>query len=206
MIKTKNHKKNLNNLKTKHNNNLNNNRGSSLVLLIIIISVIIFLGVSLMSITLINYQIKKTNSEIKQSFYMSEKGLNEAYSKAYDLMIYAANDSVVKAEEYLLVNPLDEAGAISLYSNNFKSLVTSQIKGKIISSSNPAITITNVSTLYFTGDVMTVSIQSKYTSAKNIEKTTGVNLVIEIPDYYEAIAGTIDYSVYLKFDKFKIIS
>lgn len=185
--------------------NLNNN-GSVLILLLIIIAVIIFLGVSLMSLTLINYQIKKTNSDIKQSFYMSENGLNESYVNANDLMINAVNDSIEKSENYLLLNPLDELGALNIYKDNFKSYILSRVSNNINDNSNPIIIITNVPLLYFIGDILTVSIQSKYTSSNNIVKTTKIDLKIAIPNYSEAITGTLDYSKYLKFDNYNIVN
>jgi predicted PurR-regulated permease PerM len=184
--------------------NLNNN-GSVLILLLIIIAVIIFLGVSLMSLTLINYQIKKTNSDIKQSFYMSENGLNESYVNAHELMINAVNDSIEKAENYLLLNPVDELGALNIYKDNFKSYILSRISSSINDNSNPIIIIINAASLYFIGDNLTVSVQSKYISPNNIEKATKVDLKIIIPNYNEAISKTVDYSKYLKFDNYNIV-
>ncbi|MDF2677830.1 MAG: hypothetical protein K0Q97_2161, partial [Bacillota bacterium] len=184
--------------------NLNNN-GSVLILLLIIIAVIIFLGVSLMSLTLINYQIKKTNSDIKQSFYMSENGLNESYVNAHELMINAVNDSIEKAENYLLLNPVDELGALNIYKYNFKSYILSRISSSINDNSNPIIIIINAASLYFIGDNLTVSVQSKYISPNNIEKATKVDLKIIIPNYNEAISKTVDYSKYLKFDNYNIV-
>ncbi len=182
------------------------NNGSVLVLLVIIISVIMVLGVSLMSTTLLNYQIKKSNVEIKQSFYMSETGLNKAYAEMLLLIKEAADDSISKAEEYLFLNPDDVISAADLYKNNFKLYILSRISTRINDNSNPEIIIINVASLYFIGDSLTVSVQSKYISSNNIEKTTKVDLKIMILNYSEAISETIDYSNYLKFDNYNIVN
>lgn len=101
---------------------INNYKGSTMVLLVVAIGVISLLGTSILGVTMMNFKIKKANTEIKQSFYISEAGLDLAYSNAYELVqksVEHANEDSQKftdeldAEllsrliEYSINNPID---------------------------------------------------------------------------------------------------
>lgn len=72
---------------------ISNNKGSTMVLLVVAIAVISLLGTSILGVTMMNYKIKKTNSDLKYSFYMSETGLDIAYAEAYAVILQAVEDA-----------------------------------------------------------------------------------------------------------------
>jgi len=135
-------------LKTIRTKDIYSNRGSTLILLVIVIAVIIALGTSLMSVSMMHYRIKKSNTEIKQSFYMSEKGINTSFSIAYNLVVEAIADSIDKAEEYLSVYPTNINEAANIFSNNYKIFILGQVESRINKNENPKIQITNVNSLF----------------------------------------------------------
>jgi len=79
----------------------NNKKGSTLVLLVMAIAVITILGTAVLGVTMMNLKIKKTNTAIKQSFYLSESGLDKAYDRAYDFVVDAINQSNIEAQSFL---------------------------------------------------------------------------------------------------------
>lgn len=78
-----------------------NNKGSTMILLVMAIAVISLLGTSILGVTMMNLKIKKTNTEIKQSFYLSESGLDKSYSKAYELVQEAVELSNDEAKSFI---------------------------------------------------------------------------------------------------------
>ncbi|WMJ76669.1 MULTISPECIES: hypothetical protein [unclassified Sedimentibacter] len=72
---------------------MKNNNGSTLVLLVMTVAVISLLGTSILGVTMMNYKIKKTNSDMKYSFYMSESGLDRAYAEAYSVVLEAVSEA-----------------------------------------------------------------------------------------------------------------
>ncbi|MGV8145073.1 MAG: pilus assembly PilX N-terminal domain-containing protein [Alkaliphilus sp.] len=58
---------------------IKSNKGSTLGLVLVTLMVLSMIGVSLMSIGLINYRIKMTEERIQASFYLAESGLDQAY-------------------------------------------------------------------------------------------------------------------------------
>jgi ribosomal protein L25 (general stress protein Ctc) len=83
------------------NKKISNNEGSALVLLVIAIAIISLLGTSVLGVTMLNLKVKKTNTEIKESFYLSESGLDKAYDATYKLVIDAINISNNNAQLFL---------------------------------------------------------------------------------------------------------
>jgi|GEM_PF-482520 len=79
----------------------NNKKGSTLVLLVMAIAVITILGTAVLGVTMMNLKIKKANTAIKQSFYLSESGLDKAYDRAYDIVVDAINQSNSEAQSFL---------------------------------------------------------------------------------------------------------
>ncbi len=180
--------------------NITRNHGSALVLLIITISITMMLGASLLVVTMMNYKISKANSEIKQASYMSETGLNSAYVDAYDLVNNAIIDSVEKVEEYTKIYPFNFTEAENLFANNYKLFITTQITNEINDNNNPYVQVINVDRLAFGIDKLTVCVQSKYYTDTNVLKKSSVDLIIQVPDYNDAVNNTIDISNVIKLE------
>ncbi len=78
-----------------------NNKGSTLVLLIMAIAVISLLGTSILGVTMMNLKIKKANTELKQTFYLSESGLDKAHAMAYELVQDAVKFGNEEAKNFI---------------------------------------------------------------------------------------------------------
>ena len=178
--------------------------GSTLVLLVIIIAVIIFIGISLLNITMSQYKIRKSNSEVKKALYMSETGLYEAYVRVYDLISEAMDDSESKADEYLLTTPEDISGASLLFKNNYKQYIINNVISTIYDNTNPYTDVTNKVNLTFVSDKLTVKISSKYISNLGIEKITTADIIISVPDYVDIKNGLIDITQLMQFTNFNM--
>jgi len=88
-------------------NKIIGNKGSTLVLLVVAIGVISLLGTSVLGVTMMNYKIKKANTEIKDAFYRSEAGLDETYSNTYAFVQDAVKDSNGDANNFIGAFRLD---------------------------------------------------------------------------------------------------
>ncbi|MGD9567344.1 MAG: hypothetical protein AB7V48_03310 [Sedimentibacter sp.] len=185
-------------------NELRNKHGSTLVLLVIIIASLILLGTLLLSITVSQYKIRKSNSDVKRAFYISENGLNEAYLRVLDLMCEAADESIIKADEYISAMPDDLIGASVLFKNNYKQCILNNIVNTIYDNSNPYTDVTNNVGLAFISGKLTVKISSKYITKSGIEKTTSVDIVISVPEYVETKNNLIDFTALLMFNNFSL--
>lgn len=189
-------------MKSKSSRKWCDKNGSTLILLVIIIAVVITLGTSLISVSMMHYRIKKSNTEIKKSFYMSETGINESFSNAYDLIVEAVSDSVEKAEEYLLIYPLNTNEAANIFSDNFKTYVVEEIKNRINMNANPKTEIVNLDALLFINNFIKVTIKSKYISEGGTESTIIADLIIFAPDYN--LIDSIDLSMLINVDNWII--
>jgi Tfp pilus assembly protein PilX len=76
---------------------MKNDRGSALVMMILVMMAVMILGTTVMSISLISYKMKKTNTTAQANLYLSESGLDEAVAitkKTSDMAIEAGNNAV----------------------------------------------------------------------------------------------------------------
>ncbi len=176
-----------------------NNKGSTLVLLVIVIAIVIVLGVSILNISMMQYELKRFNTESKKTFYMSETGLNVAFVDAYGLMEEATEVSLEKAEEYLFLFPLNEMEAENIFEESYKLYVTANLENRVYRGLNPIVEVTNGGTLVFIDDKLTANVMSKYNS-ENVEKTACVDLIILVPGYYDVKNNVFDLHDYLEFD------
>lgn len=58
---------------------LNNKKGSTLIMVLMSLSVLSILGTAILSASVMNFKMKKIDMKSKQSFYLAESGLEEAY-------------------------------------------------------------------------------------------------------------------------------
>lgn len=180
-----------------------NNKGSVLVLLIIVIAIVSALGVSLLNIVFVNYGIKRLNTESKQAFYLSEKGLNVSYVRACNLINEAISDSLDIANMHLLEFPLDEGGARNIFYLNYKQVICTTIKSSINANGNPSVEVRNSDGLNFTDNSLTILVRSSYIHNDSIEKLTWVDLIISVPGYDDVVDGVYDIKDYIKFANWK---
>lgn len=202
-----------------------NNNGSTMILLVMAIAIISLLGTSILGVTMMNLKIKKTNTEIKQSFYLSESGLDNSYANAYKLVLESVKQSNDDAKDFidefkpdnieflknnlpysLCMDSTTEIGedglshevysfkegeikiqAGKIFKDNFETNVKNNIVSRIKTAvgENPIVNITNEGSLIFNSNELVVAIDSMYKNDNNIQKTTAVNLVIEVPNYNE---------------------
>lgn len=108
-------------------------KGSTLIILLLTISVIVLIGSVVLSLAVVNFKMKKTNSSVKQNFYLAEAGLDESYIITKEFVDRAVNYALSKVEEY---NELDDQ--TSMYkSDNLYSMtdeITDERKNIIFSS------------------------------------------------------------------------
>ncbi|KAF5056755.1 hypothetical protein SDC9_49110 [bioreactor metagenome] len=175
-----------------------NNKGSTMVLLAIAMAVIMALGVSILNIAMMQYNIRNYSTDSKQSFYRAEDGLNEAFSNVYTLIEEAAQSAIDEAEEYLNLYPLDECGAESIFSAEFKNYVTFNFKNRAESNSNPTVKITEQNLLFF-GNNLRAHLTSIYRTEK-IEKHVEVDIVVLVPDYLDVKNNISETSDSIMFD------
>lgn len=181
-----------------------NENGSTLVLLVIVIAVIILMGASLLNITMSQYKIRQSNSEVKRAFYMSETGLNDAYLRVYDLICEASEHSVNKADEYLFNMPEDFNGASLLFKSSYKQYIISNAINIVHYSHNPYTDVVNNVGLAFISENLTLKINSKYILASGIEKISTATIVVSVPDYFEAKDGLVDFMQLVQFIGFNL--
>lgn len=184
------------------NKRLINNKGSSMVLVVIIITTITLLGFSLLNITLTQYKIRKSNSEIKMALYLSEDGLNYAYLKVYNLIKNVLADSIYKSEDFLLLYPDDYSGAVEMFYNNYKFQLINNVVSIVNSNINPSTEVLNSNKLVFKNNKLTINISSKYVSENGIEKVTAADIIVTIPDYYKVKANEIDLFELIEINNF----
>ncbi len=175
-----------------------NNKGSTLVLLIIVIALVMVLGASVLNIVVKQYEIKMFNSETKQSFYMCETGLNEAYVRSCVLINESIQIARQMAEDYLTFYPLNEIEAKNIFITNYKQNIRTNIKGRIDTGGNPSVEIINSSLLF--NNVLKVPLLSSYTNLGNNAKLMWVDLIISVPEFSDVVNGGYDVKDYINFD------
>lgn len=175
------------------------NKGSTMVLLVIVIALIIVLGASVLNIAVKQYAIKKFNIDSKQAFYISETGLNESYVKSCLLIDESIRKALQRAEDYLLLNPLDKIEAENIFITKYKIYLRTNIENRIEVVSNPSVEIWNDDTLAFIDDEVTVILKSSYLHENDVDKVTGVELVISVPDFNDVSDGSYDVRNYIQF-------
>lgn len=206
---------------------LNNNKGFTLILVLLVIAILSILGTTLIGMTIANYKMKLVNTKAKQSFYLSEAGLEESYAKVYNLI----NDSLVVAnssvEDFLddfsyeqeIQNELDGIDSLYIDENGqidedylqdkmnhvFKLEFESNIKGLIKD------TIENTDEYHkeydsievlesspkFKNEIMELTIKSTY-SVDDVKRKSQVDLVITTPDYNGSYYAEYDGSDSIK--------
>ncbi len=75
-------------------------KGSTLVILLLTISVVVLIGTMAMSLAVVNFKMKKTNSSVKQNFYLAEAGIEESYIIAREFVDEAVKYAISKVEEF----------------------------------------------------------------------------------------------------------
>lgn len=175
-----------------------NNKGSTLVLLVIVIALVMVLGASVLNIVVKQYEIKMFNSETKQSFYMAETGLNEAYVRSCVLINESIQIALQMAEDYLAVNPLNIIETENMFVTNYILNIKTNIKGRVVTAANPSVEIIN-SPLLFYNNVLKVPLLSSYANSGNNAKLMWVDLIISVPKFSDVLDGGYDVKDYIEF-------
>lgn len=72
-------------------------KGSTLIMVLMILTILTIVGTSLLSLSLMNFKMKKMDEDIKESFYWTETALDEAYAKTATIIQSAIQDSNAKS-------------------------------------------------------------------------------------------------------------
>ncbi len=78
-----------------------NHKGSTLIMVILVLSVLSMLGITLLSITAVNFKMKILNSKANRNFYFAESGLDEAYGLLGKLIEEGITEGNNKVKEFL---------------------------------------------------------------------------------------------------------
>ncbi|WP_326908284.1 hypothetical protein [Sedimentibacter sp. MB31-C6] len=183
---------------------IKNDKGSTLILLVIIISLISVTGLSIMSVTMTQYEIRKSNSEIKRTFYMSENGLNYAYVDIYYLIETTIEESEKTADDFINENPSNQIEGENIFYNNFKKNIINKIVKKNYNYPNTYIEVTNKDILAFDNNRLLVKVSSKYISGRGIEKIISADFIIVVPSFYEVKSNDLKLLDLLSIDNWQI--
>jgi hypothetical protein len=175
-----------------------NSKGSTMVLLVIAMAVIMALGVSILNIAMMQYNIRNYSTEAKQSLYRAEDGLNAAFSNIYSLIEEASSNAMDEAEEYLYLYPIDESGAENIFYAAFKNYVAINFKNRAGSNFNPKVIITNQN-LLFIENRLTAHLISYYSTDK-IEKNVKADIIVLVPSYWEVKNNVFEAADRIGFD------
>ncbi|CAH2214668.1 pilus assembly PilX N-terminal domain-containing protein [Tepidibacter aestuarii] len=80
---------------------LNNKKGSALIMVLMSLSVLSILGTAILSASVMNLKMKKIDMKSKQSFYIAESGLEEAYVVIEEVVEEAIDKGKKKVEDEL---------------------------------------------------------------------------------------------------------
>ncbi|WFD11046.1 pilus assembly PilX family protein [Tepidibacter hydrothermalis] len=80
---------------------LNNKKGSTLIMVLMSLSVLSILGTAILSASVMNFKMKKIDMKSKQSFYLAESGLEEAYVVIEDVVNEGVTEGRKRVDEKL---------------------------------------------------------------------------------------------------------
>jgi len=166
-------------------------RGSVMVLVVVIVAAVTVIASLMLSVAMGQFKIRKSNSELRKAFYLSEDGLNRTYSNIYELMCDACEESLRMADEYLSYNPDDDEIAEKIFENCYKRYMLDNIF-RCVSVQNPRTEIANRRNLTFMYGRLTVSVSSVYVSESGTEKRTSADIIVCIPSYTEIRSGSAE--------------
>jgi len=164
---------------------VNDKKGSVMLLVIVVIAAVTVIASLILSISMSQFRIRKSNSELRRAFYLSEDGLNRTYSKIYELMCAAIEESMRMSDEYLADSPENIEMAEAIYKNSYKRYMLDNISG-CTSRQNPYTEITNRENLAFMSGKLTIRVKSTYISESGTKKYTSADIVVCIPSYTES--------------------
>ncbi len=163
-------------------------KGSVMVLVVVIIAAVTVIVSLMLSVAMGQFKIRKSNSELRKAFYLSEDGLNRTYSNIYELICDACEKSLRMADEYLTDNPDDDETAKEVFENSYKRYMLDNIF-RCVSGQNPRTEIANRRNLTFMDGRLTIRVSSIYISESGTEKRTSVDIIVCIPSYAEVRSG-----------------
>lgn len=88
------------------NNLLKSNKGSTLVIVMFAMMILSMLGITLISLALTNYKMKLMDKKVKESFYLADAGLEEAYA-LIEKSINEVIQEIIDNEDELIYEPLN---------------------------------------------------------------------------------------------------
>lgn len=195
----------------------NNSTGSTLIILLLTIAIVVMIGTMALSLAVKNHKMKNLDSELKQTFYLAEAGIDEAYILTLYFINEAIDYAISKVEEfeetemnsnlnlgnihYLYNNAINDDKLNIVFTGAFKNFV----KGNCIdiNPNDSLIELLKKNSTYVTYEdgypkieseiietngCFLVEIKSTYVKG-TIMKVIIVKFSIYIPNYYECISN-----------------
>lgn len=107
---------------------LNNKKGSTLIMVLMSLSVLSILGTAILSASVMNFKMKKIDMKSKQSFYLAESGLEEAYAVIESVVEIAIDEGNKKVKKELDKYTMED-GSIE-YDGNLKEAMQGWFEDK----------------------------------------------------------------------------
>lgn len=181
-------------------------RGSTLVFLLFTISVIVLIGSVVLSLSVMNYKMKKINSQVKRAFYLSESGIDEAYMMTKQYVNESVNYAIKKYKDFNEVEIKNyDICSDEVFQSAFKNYIKGTCKYETSCKGLENLLNDNTSYLIFEDGYPKISaslvegskdfsieVKSTYIY-QNIKKEIVMKLKIDIPEYdTEIINSGID--------------
>ncbi len=75
--------------------------GSTLLLVMITVAILSILGTALISMSMMNVSMRKSDLQVKRSKYYAESGIDQVYARVADIVMFAIEDSGKKTDDHM---------------------------------------------------------------------------------------------------------
>lgn len=186
-------------------------RGSALVMVLIVLTILSLSGISILSISTINFKMKALDDKAKKTFYLAEAGLEEVYAMIAKEVEQAIDIGNHQIEEKLDSYDQEDPPIQIWFQEGYKEYINHHLTNKIVYNDygtldpilnhrKPVIEKLNEKPFYNGNDIYEVIFQSTY-RYENVMKQLSAKFKIYIPDYHEmkSIRDTVIQSIEMDY-------
>ncbi|MDF1617026.1 type II secretion system protein [Petrocella sp. FN5] len=101
---------------------LNNQKGSTLLFVVITVAILAMLGTALLSMSLMNINMKHNDNRIKKTLYYAESGIDQVYARVGKLVEMSINEAIANTDDDIKII-LNEIDAMLQDENNIPPFV-----------------------------------------------------------------------------------